>query len=119
MGLVQWSWDDAGGGMRSKHLFDTSRDGAPDQAAGLATRLRGRRPDPLMAAVLRVRIASDPKSFHALRPKLAQRHIDGARLAQRTSADALTRALRAARAAAVHQARNTTPLRQSGGAASA
>ena len=60
--------------MDLKELFTTQHDGTPEQIAELSQRFAGRRPDPEMAAVLRVLIASDPKPFYELPPKLARRH---------------------------------------------
>ena len=60
--------------MDLKQLFDRSQDGTPAQIAELAQKFGGRQPDPEMAAVLRVLIASDPKPFYELPPKLARRH---------------------------------------------
>ena len=60
--------------MDLKQLFDKSQDGTPAQIAELSQKFGGRRPDPEMAAVLRVLVASDPKPFYELPPKLARRH---------------------------------------------
>ena len=60
--------------MDLKQLFDKSHDGTPEQIAELSRRFAGRRPDPEMAAVLRVLISSDPKPFYELPPKLARLH---------------------------------------------
>jgi acetyl esterase/lipase len=62
--------------------LDKSQDGTPAQIAELSRKFAGRQPDPEMAAVLRVLIASDPKPFYELPPKLARRHP--------TPADAVT-----------------------------
>src|SRR5690349_23813608 len=60
--------------MNAETLLDKSQDGSPQQIAHLAEKFGGRKPDPEMAAVLRVLIASDPKPFYELPPKLARRH---------------------------------------------
>ena len=60
--------------MDLQELFTTKHDGTPEQIAELSQKFAGRRPDPEMAAVLRVLIASDPKPFYELPPKLARRH---------------------------------------------
>ena len=60
--------------MDLKQLFDKSQDGTPGQIAELSQKFGGRQPDAEMAAVLRVLIASDPKPFYELPPKLARRH---------------------------------------------
>ena len=60
--------------MDLKQLFDKSHDGTPAQIAELSQKFGGRQPDPEMAAVLRVLVASDPKPFYELPPKLARRH---------------------------------------------
>lgn len=60
--------------MDLEQRFDGSRDAAPAQAAELAKHFGGRQPDAETAAVLRVMIASDPKPFHELPPRLARKH---------------------------------------------
>ena len=60
--------------MDLKQLFDKSQDGTPGQIAELSRKFGGRKPDAEMAAVLRVMIASDPKPFYELPPKLARKH---------------------------------------------
>src|SRR5689334_1074792 len=60
--------------MNAETLLDKSQDGSPQQIAHLAEKFGGRKPDPEMAAVLRVMIASDPKPFYELPPKLARKH---------------------------------------------
>ncbi len=60
--------------MDLQELFDKSHDGTPAQIAELSRRFGGRQPDAEMAAVLRVLIASDPKPFYELPPKLARKH---------------------------------------------
>jgi hypothetical protein len=60
--------------MDLKQLFDKSQDGTPAQIAELSRKFGGRQPDAEMAAVLRVLVASDPKPFYELPPKLARLH---------------------------------------------
>ena len=60
--------------MDLEQHFDKSHDGSPRQIADLAGKFDGREPDAEMAAVLRVMIASDPKPFYELPPKLARKH---------------------------------------------
>lgn len=60
--------------MELSELFTKSHDGTPAQLAELSQKYDGREPDPEMAAVLRVMIASDPKPFYELPPKLAREH---------------------------------------------
>lgn len=60
--------------MDLEHLFDKSQDGSAQQAAALAGKFAGREPDGEMAALLRVMIASDPKPFYELPPRLARKH---------------------------------------------
>ncbi|NUO62632.1 MAG: alpha/beta hydrolase [Gemmatimonadaceae bacterium] len=60
--------------MDLQQHFDKSHDGSPQQIAALAEKFDGRRPDPEMAAVLRVMISSDPRPFYELPPKLARKH---------------------------------------------
>lgn len=60
--------------MDLRHLFDKSHDGTAGQVAELAQKFSGRKPNTDMAAVLRVLIASDPKPFYELTPKLARLH---------------------------------------------
>lgn len=60
--------------MDLKETFDKAHDGTPQQIAELAEKFGGRRPDPEMAAVLRVLVSSDPKPFYELPPKLARKH---------------------------------------------
>lgn len=60
--------------MNLEQLLDKSADGTPAQLAELAKKFAGRKPDAEMAAVLRVLIASDPKPFYELAPKLARKH---------------------------------------------
>ena len=60
--------------MDLEQRSDKSHDGSPQRIADLAQKFDGREPDAEMAAVLRVMIASDPKPFYELPPKLARKH---------------------------------------------
>ena len=60
--------------MDPAQRFDKPADGSAQQIANLAEKFHGRRPDPEMAAVLRIMSSSDQKPLYELPPRLARKH---------------------------------------------